>query len=189
MRTKLAVVLLGVALLVLPAGSATASTAIPPKQWTANFCGSVVSWIAIINTRTAAYNKAIDTWKASRKRKISTIRGVVVAYVRDTTTSTDRMVSNVKRAGPPAVANGSKTQAQVNAALAQVSAVFHRALAQARSLPTSDAILFISKTTALGQQISSGLNKIGGAFTAIGKTSSPALDIAARATPACKKLG
>ena len=77
----------------------------------------------------------------------------------------------------------------MNAALAQVSAVFHQALAQARALPTSNPILFISKTTALSQQIASGLGKIGGAFTAIGKTSSPALGTAARTTAACKKLG
>jgi hypothetical protein len=185
-----AVVLIGVALLVLPAGSASASTeAIPPKQWAANFCGSVGAWISVIQKRTSAYNKAIATWRASSNKKISTIRGVVVAYVRDTAASTDQMVSNVKRAGPPAVTNGAKTQTQVNAALAQVSAVFHRALAQARALPTSNPILFISKTTALGQQITSGLSKIGVAFTAIGRTSSPALDTAARTTAACNKLG
>ena len=77
----------------------------------------------------------------------------------------------------------------MNAALAQVSAVFHQALVKAQALPKSDPILFITKTAALSQQIVTGLGKIGAAFTAIGKTSSPALDSAARATPACQKLG
>ena len=178
------------ALLAVPASSASASTAaIPPKQWATNFCGSIVAWVSVVEKRTSAYNTAIAKWKASPNKKISAIRGVVVAYVRDTTASTDQMVLQVKRAGPPAVTNGAKTQTQVNTALAQVSAVFHKALVQARALPKSNAILFISKTTALGQQIISGFSKIGAAFTAIGKTSSPALDTAARATPACKKLG
>jgi len=185
-----AVVLIGVALLALPAASVPAATAaIPPKQWTANFCGSIVAWISTVQKRTSAYSAAIDKWKASPNKKVSAVRGLVIAYVRDTTASTDQMVTKVKRAGPPAVANGAKTQAQVNAALAQVSAVFHQALAQAKALPKTNPILFISKTTALGQQISSGLNKIGAAFTAIGKTSSPALESAARTTAACKKLG
>ena len=184
------VVLIGVVLLAIPPASASASAgAIPPREWAANFCGSVVAWVSVVQKRTSAYNKVIATWKASSNKKISTIRGVVVAYVRDTTASTDQMVLKVKRAGPPAVANGVKTQAQVNAALAQVSAVFHQALAKAGALPTSNPILFISKTTALSRQITSGLSKIGDAFTAIGKISSPALDSAARTTAACKRLG
>jgi len=183
-------VLIGVVLLALPAASASASTtAIPPKQWAANFCGSIVTWITVVQKRTSDFNTAIATWKASPGKKISAIRGVVVTYVRDTTVSTDLMVSKVKRAGPPAVANGAKTQAQVNAALAQVSAVFHQALVKAKALPKSNATLFITKTAALSQQIGTGLGKIGDAFTAIGNTASPALDSAAHVTPACNKLG
>ena len=109
--------------------------------------------------------------------------------MRDTTAQTDKMVAKVESAGPPAVTNGAKTQSQVNAALAQVSAIFHSALSQAAKLPTKNAGLFITRTVALGQQIGTGLGKVGDALAAIGKNASPALTAAGRTTPACKKLG
>jgi hypothetical protein len=166
-----------------------APTAIPAKRWTANFCGSILIWVAYIDKRTASYNKAIADWKANGHGQVGKIRGVVIAYVRDTTVSTDQMVQKVKSAGPPAVTNGSKTQSQVNSALAQVGAIFHTALARARKLPTTNASLFLTETLALSRQIKTGFIKIGGAFTAIGKNASPALTAAGRATPACQKLG
>lgn len=188
------VVVIGVALLALgmlgAAAAAPASTsAAPAKQWTANFCGSILNWVSYINQRTASYNKAVDTWKAKGHGKISKIRGVVIAYVGDTTTSTDQMVKKVRAFGAPAVGNGAKTQSQVNTALAQVDAIFHTALAQARDLPTSNAVLFLKKTLALSAQIKTGFNKVGGAFTAIGANASPALAAAGRSTPACQQLG
>jgi hypothetical protein len=185
------VVLIGVTLLAFGAGSSVraSTTTIPAKQWTANFCGSILGWVSYINQRTGSYNKAIDNWKVNGHGKISKIRGVVIAYVRDTTASTDQMVQKVKAAGPPAVGNGAKTQSQVNTALARVAAIFHTALAQARQLPTANASLFLKRTLALSAQIKTGFNKVGAAFTAIGTNASPALTTAGRTTPACQKLG
>jgi hypothetical protein len=186
-----AVVVLSVVLLALFAGSTApaSSDAIPAKQWAANFCDSVASWISLIQTRTAVYDKAIGAWKANGHGKIKKIRSVLIVYVNDTTKLTDTMISKVKAAGPPAVPNGAKTQAQVNSGLAQVGAVFHTALTQAKALPTSNAIRFAQKAQALAATISTGVQAIGPTFTAIGKTASPALTRAARATPACQKLG
>ncbi len=184
------VVLIGVTLLALGAGSSVraSTTAIPAQQWTANFCGSILTWVTFIDQRTDAYNKAIDNWKVNGHGKISKIRGVVIAYVRDTTVSTDQMVHKVKAAGPPAVTNGAKTQSQVNAALGQVGAVFHTALTQARKLPTTNPVLFLSRTQALTKQIGTGFGKVSGAFAAIGKSASPALKTAGRTSPACQAL-
>jgi hypothetical protein len=169
--------------------SAEAPAAVPAKTWTANFCGSIASWIAVVQRRTTAYNKAIETWKASGQGKIAAIRAVVVAYVRDTTAATDRMVAKVRAGGAPAVPKGATTQTLVMTALGRISGVFHTALTQARALPRSNAVRFITKTTALSKQIVAGFGKIGGAFAAIDKQSSTLLETAARATPACAKLG
>ena len=187
-----AAVLLGIALLLALAASTSApasTAAIPAKRWTANFCGSIGSWITQIRARTATYNTSITAWKKTGNGKISKIRGILVVYVGDTSTLTDTMISKVKDAGPPAVANGAKTQAQVNAALGQVSAIFHKALTQARALPKSNAILFAQKAEVLAATINSGVAAIGPAFAAIGKTAAPALTRAGRTTAACQNLG
>ena len=191
-RASRAAVVLGITLLLALAAStsAPASTkAIPPKQWTTNFCGSIGSWITQIRARTAIYNTSIAAWRKTGNGKISKIRGILVVYVGDTSKLTDTMISKVKDAGPPAVTNGAKTQAQVNAALGQVAAIFHKALTRAKALPKSNAILFARQAASLAATIDSGVAAIGPAFAAIGKSAAPALTRAGRTTRACQTLG
>ena len=177
-------------LLALGAGSSTraSTTATPANQWAANFCGSILTWATFIDRRTDSYNTAIEGWKANGHGNIGKIRGVVIAYIRDTSASTDHMVQKVKSAGAPAVTNGARTQSQINAALARVGAIFHTALARARKLPTTNPSLFLTKTQALDKQIRTGFSKVGDAFAAIGNSASPALKTAGRTSPACQEL-
>jgi hypothetical protein len=183
-----AAICVSAALAAAPAASSARST-VPAKVWTKNFCSSIGSWVTVIQQRTAAYNKTLNAWKVNGHGDIARIRGFVVDYVSDATVSTDAMVRKVKSSGPPAVRNGALTHRQVGAALDQVSAVFHRALTSARALPRSDALLFIRKASALAKQITTGLDGVGSAFNAIGRTASPALETAAKSTAACQSIG
>jgi hypothetical protein len=187
-RWATVIVVIGLALPVLVGASATSASnsEIPAKAWSTNFCSSFGSWYAFVVPRTQAFGKKIDAWKANGQGTISKIRRAFIGYLQDSSASTDRMVQKVKAAGPPAVPNGAAIQAHLNVALAHIASVFDNALTQARKLPTRNSLLFLDKMLAIRQQVETGFTKMNNPLA--GVAPSPAIQAAARASPACQKL-
>jgi hypothetical protein len=158
-----------------------------PKKWVSVFCSSVVSWERSVKSDTAKFENVVLGLEAP-DRNLKKARRLMVGFLAGIVAETETMVDEVSTVGPPAIRNGAKLQAGVIDGFTQLIAVFRSAKRSAQTLPTSNAASFARQAKALGNRIQSGTNRIGTAFTALGKYSTPTLDAAAKKDPDCQKL-
>jgi hypothetical protein len=160
-----------------------------PKKWISVFCGSVVSWEQTVKSNTSKLDKTFSTLSKTGKADVPTVKGKLVKYLNGIVTSTNAMVADIKHVGAPNVKNGAKLQSAVLSAFALVQKAFNQTLSSAKKLPTNDAKAFQRQAIALAKTLQSDTSRIGAAFVPVQKYSTKELNAAAKADPACAKLG
>jgi hypothetical protein len=160
-----------------------------PKKWISVFCGSVLSWEQTVKSNTSKLDKTFSTLSKTGKADVPTVKGKLVKYLNGIVTSTNAMVADIKHVGAPNVKNGAKLQSAVLSAFALVQKAFNQTLSAAKKLPTNDAKAFQRQAIALAKTLRSNTSRIGAAFVPVQKYSTKELNAAAKADPACAKLG
>jgi len=160
-----------------------------PKKWISVFCGSVVNWEQTVKSNTSKLDKTFSSLSSAGKADVPTVKTKLVKYLNGIVTSTNAMVSDIKHVGAPNIKNGSKLQSAVLSAFALVQKTFNQTLSSAKKLPTNKVSAFEKQALALAKTLQSSANRISGAFAPLQKYSTKELDAAAKADPACKKLG
>jgi hypothetical protein len=175
--------------LALSGVAAGATQNAPPKKWISVFCGSVVTWEQTVQTNTSKLDKTFSSLSKAGKADVPTVKGRLVKYLNGIVKSTDAMVSDIKHVGAPNIKNGSKLQSAVLSAFALVQKTFSQTLSSAKKLPTNNVSAFEKQALALAKKLQSSASRISAAFAPLQKYSTKELDAAAKADPACKKLG
>jgi hypothetical protein len=176
----------------LLAGSASAEAATvnaSPTKWASTFCGSFVTWVQAAKTGDANLTKVLNVLEQSGHANLKNVRGQLVSFLSGFLTATDHLQASMKGVGPPAVTNGPKIQKIITGAITKAQVALAAGEKQARALPTNNAAVFVRETNALAKSFTTAFNKLANSFSVIKKYSPPALTAAAKANPACKKLG
>lgn len=160
-----------------------------PKKWISVFCGSVLTWEHTVKSNTTKLNTTFKTLKSAGKADIPTVKGKLVKYLNGIVKSTNAMVADIKHVGAPNVKNGSKLQSAVISAFGLVQKAFNQTLSSAKTLPTDNAKSFQTKALALAKTLQADASRISAAFNPVQKYSTKELNDAAKADPACAKLG
>lgn len=175
--------------LALSGVAAGATQTATPKKWISVFCGSVLTWEHTVKGNTTKLNKTFATLKSAGKANIPTVKGKLVTYLNGIVKSTNTMVADIKHVGAPNVTNGAKLQNAVVSAFALVQKAFSQTLTSAKKLPTNSVTGFRNKALSLAKTLQSDANRITAAFVPVQKYSTKELNDAAKADPACSKLG
>jgi hypothetical protein len=175
--------------LVLSGVAAGATQNASPEKWVSTFCGSVVTWETGVKTRTTKLNKTVANLKKTGRTSLPTIRRQLVGFLADIVTSTRAVGAKMKAVGAPDVKDGDKIQAGVLSAFSQLTKAFDDARKTALKLPLTNRQAFTKKAIALGTTIQASTNRIGAAFQALNRYSTPELNDAAKKDATCLKLG
>lgn len=160
-----------------------------PKKWISVFCGSVLTWEHTVKTNTTKLDATFSSLRKTGKADIPTVKGKLVTYLNGIVKSTNTMVSDIKHVGAPNIKNGAKLQSAVISAFGLVQKAFNQTLASAKKLPTNSVSGFQKQANALAKTLQSSTSRLSAAFNPVQKYSTAALNNAAKADPACAKLG
>jgi prophage DNA circulation protein len=160
-----------------------------PKKWISVFCGSVLTWEHTVQSNTVKLDATFKALKSTGKADIPTVKGKLVTFLNGIVKSTNGMVSNIKHLGAPNVKNGAKLQSAVLSAFALVQKAFDQTLSSAKKLPTNSVSGFQKQALALAKTLQANTSRLSAAFNPVQKYSTAELNAAAKADPACKKLG
>lgn len=192
MRTttrSLAVTASALLVLALCSVAAGATQNATPKKWISVFCGSVLTWEHTVKSNTNALDKTFNTLKSTGKADVPTVKGKLITYLNGIVKSTNTMVSDIKHVGAPNVKNGAKLQSAVLSAFGLVQKAFNQTLSSAKKLPTNNVSGFVKQANALAKTLQSNTSRLSAAFNPVQKYSTAELNNAAKADPACAKLG
>jgi hypothetical protein len=161
-----------------------------PTKWASTFCGSFLTWEQAANkTGAAKLTKVLNALAKSGHANLKNDRAQLVSFLAGFLGATDRLQASMKAVGPPAVKNGPKIQAIITGGIAKAQIAVAAAEKQAAALPTNRAATFVRETNALAKSFTTTFNKLASSFSVLKKYSPPSLTAAAKADPACKKLG
>jgi hypothetical protein len=162
--------------------SGSSSSGESPEAWAADVCGALQTWTQDIQAKSQALGSDIRS-----SGDFKSAKGKLVAFLDDTKASTQKMIDDVKAAGPPDTDNGPSLQQELEAGLTQVRDTFDNAVTQAKALDTSNTSAFISGVSELSQQIQSEAAAIETHFKKI-ESSAGDLNKAIQDEPACKSF-
>jgi hypothetical protein len=171
------------------AGAEAATVNASPTMWASTFCGSFVTWEQAAKTGAAKLTKVLNALATSGHANLKNVRAQLVTFLSGFQAATGRLQASMKAVGPPAVKNGGKIQTIIRGGIAKAQIAVAAAKKQAAALPTNNAALFVRQTNALAKSFTTTFNKLASSFSVLKKYSPPSLIAAAKATPACKKLG
>ncbi len=162
-------------------GGGTKSTGTKRNTWAANVCGAMTEWGLGLQADSKNLAKGNPNLQTRKTR--------LVALLEKTVRRADTMIAKVKAAGPPAVKNGPKLQAELVIGLRRTRKSVHDAVPQAKALPTTNRNAFSKGVVVLGAGIDKELAAIGREFKRIGvKYRNKDLNKAISREPACKSL-
>jgi len=176
--------------LVIALGAATAAearAAATPQKWVSVFCGSIVTWEKAVKARSSTFEQAMRSLNGHHTN-LPRVRDQLVGYLNGIVDLSKTMVSNVHHVGAPEIKSGDQLQTAVEAALTMVVTSFQADVGKASHLPVDTAAHFRTAGVALGHEIKASSGQLGGAFSALSKLSTPALDSAAKHDATCKQL-
>jgi hypothetical protein len=160
-------------------GGSSGSSGVSPKSYVTSVCSAVGPFEKDLLARSNALNVASLKSPAEGKQALQGFMSAVV-------TDTDRAISQLKAAGTPNVKNGGAISAAIVSAFNQLKGALVQVQAQTNALPTSSAAAFKAAANSLGASVRTSLSSIGAGLNGL---KSPALEKAAKNTPACQKLG
>ena len=185
---RLLVLLLAATLAVAAAGcggggdSSSSSSGTKPDEWASSVCGSLQTWEN--DLQSGSQQLSADLGASS---DLKSVKQKLVAFLEDAQQSTEKMVSDVKAAGAPAVKDGPAIQQDLESGLTGAQNSFERAVTQAKKLPTNNPRALTTGLTTLGQTIQSELTATGEHFSNLeNKYDVSELNEAMKDEPTCK---
>jgi hypothetical protein len=165
-------------------GGSTTKSTVGAASWMVTFCGAVVDWRKELAVNAATFQSSLTEIHDAGKARdtIADGLGKIVA-------STDTLIEKVDGAGTPKVKDGPRIAAAVHDGLTKFRGFWADAEAKARKLPTDDIAAFRTQAAQLGRTINTAEQALVAAFEPLRKFNTPALERAAKKTPACQQLG
>jgi hypothetical protein len=165
-------------------GGGDSASGADPDTYAHDVCGAIQTWQQSLTT--GANNMSKDLGAGSTPAQV---KGKLVDFMGAAVAATDKMVADVKAAGPPAVDDGEKLQADLEAGLQKADDAFKDAKASAEKLDTSSAASFQQGATDLQQTLQTQGTAIQTTFEGLDtKYNSKDLNEAFDKEPACKSL-
>ncbi len=169
------------------AGAATLSTS--PGKWASSFCGSIGTWEQSVKTGDARMNKVLNGLQKSGHANLTDVRTQLVEFLTGVESATGHLLRSLKTLGPPPGKNSDKIESILVGGIQRTQAGLVQATNRAKALPTNNAAAFVHDTSAINEAVTKTFDNVTHSFRQIAKYSPPALTAAAKAAPACKKLG
>ena len=161
-------------------GSSDSSSGTDPSTWASDVCGALQTWTDDIKSKSQALSNDLGSssdFKAAKDK--------VVTFLDDAKQSTQKMVDDVKAAGPPSTDNGTTIQQELVSGLTGVRDTFAHAAAKAEQLDTSNPRAFVNGVKDVSQQIQTEGQDVTKHFQKVEDTGSE-LNDAIKNEPSCK---
>lgn len=159
-------------------GAASGDTA--PGEWVGAVCGALVAWQDEVRAGAADLAQSAEPAEAKQ---------IVTDYLSDVVASTEAMISEVRAAGAPAIAQGQEIAADFVAGLSSVRDAFERARDDVGDLSTSDPAALASGLQEVATTLRQAGTDAANAFASLGsKYPDAGLAEAAAGQPECAAL-
>jgi prophage DNA circulation protein len=163
-------------------GDSSSASGTKPETWSADVCGALQTWEDDLKSGSQQLSSDIRS-----STDLKSVKQKLVAFLEDAQKSTEKMVSDVKAAGAPAVKDGPAIQQDLESGLTGAQNSFEHAVTQAKKLPTNNPRALTTGLTTLGQTIQSELTATGQHFSNLeNKYDVSDLNEAMKDEPACK---
>lgn len=154
------------------------------SAWTADVCGSVSSWLEDVEARSSEIGSS-----AQDAGSVEGIKRELVAFFDEMIDRTDRMVTEIERAGVPDVDDGDAIAEDFRTSMGPLREALADARDRAEKLPADDPEAFAQGAVALGEDVQNAGGDVQKAFDDLEqKYDTPELDQAFADEPACEKL-
>lgn len=170
-------------------GAVAATLSMSPGKWASTFCGSLLSWEQAIKSGDAQMTNVLNGLQKAGHANLPKVRSQLVKFLSGVESATGRLLRSVKTLGPPPGKNSAKIESILISGIQRTQIALAKAVQKAKALPTNNSAAFVRDTKSLNTTVTAAFNKVANSFAALKKYSPPALTAAAKAAPACKKLG
>ena len=183
---RLLVLVLSVATLAFAAAGcgggsdSSSSSGTDPETWAADVCGALSTWTDDLRTKSQSLSSDLQS-----SSDLKQVKSKLVTFLDDAKASTQKMVDDVKAAGPPEGKNGTTVQEDLESGLSDARDALDKAESKAEDLDTTNARTFLTGVSNLGQQVQAELQATAEHFNSI-KSTSGELDNAISNEPSCK---
>jgi hypothetical protein len=157
-------------------GSSSSKT---PDEWASTVCGALDDWGKSIQAGSQDLRPAMENTK-----DLENVKEKYIGFLEDAEQSSQKLVDEVKSAGPPETEEGQAVQSELVSALEKVQKSFARAVDRAEELSTNDGDSLRSGVGALSNDVEKNLQAAGAFFNGIGERS-PEIKEAMDDTPSC----
>ena len=158
------------------------SSSKPPDEWAETVCGALDDWGTSLQTRSQELGPAMQDTK-----DLENVKETYIGFLQDAEQSSQKLVDEVKSAGPPDTEEGQAVQSELISALEKVQRSFARAIGQAEELPTTDGDSLTRGVGVLSNDVEKNLQAAGASFNGIAERS-PEIKEAFDDTPSCGQL-
>ena len=153
-----------------------------PDEWAETVCGALDDWGKSLQASSQELGPAMqDT------RDLENVKAKYVGFLQGAEQSSQKLVNEVKGAGPPDTEEGETVHNELVSALEKVQRSFARAVGQAEELPTTDGDSLTRGVGELSNDVEKNLQAAGASFNGIAEESSEIKE-AFDDTPACGQL-
>jgi hypothetical protein len=158
----------------------SSSSGADPDTWAADVCGALNTWTNDLTTKSQSLSSELKS-----SSDLKGVKETLIEFLDDAKASTQTMVDDVKKAGPPEGENGTTIQDDLEAGLTEARQTLDHAEDTAKDLDTDNPRAFLTGVSSLAQQVQTELQATADHFKSIESTSGD-LDEAISNEPSCK---
>lgn len=137
-----------------------------PDEWASTVCGALEDWGTSLQAGSQDLAPAMQNTK-----DLENVKEKYIGFLEDAEQSSQKLVDEVKSAGPPETEEGQAVQSELVSALEKVQKSFARAVDRAEELSTKDGDLFRGGVGVLSNDVEKNLQAAGAFFNGIGERS------------------
>jgi len=152
-------------------------------EWASTVCGALDDWGKSIQAASQDLRPAMENTK-----DLENVKEKYTGFLEDAEQSSQKLVDEVKSAGPPETEEGQAVQSELVSALENVQRSFARAVDRAEELSTKDGDSLRSGVGVLSNDVEKNLQAAGAFFNGIGGRS-PEIEEAIEEEPSCGQFG
>lgn len=178
MNRRNAILTVVVTVVLAGCGGSSGSSGPSASTWVASVCNAVVPFQRDLQTRGGAL-------QSSTAKNVTQVKQALQSFMTALVADANAAVSHLSAAGTPNVTDGKTISTALVNAFTTLRDAFVKAQGQVNALPTSSATAFQSAAQGVLVTIRSSVSGLGPSLSGL---KSPALDKAAKATPACSSI-
>ena len=152
---------------------------VPPESYVTDLCGAISTWMDDVQALNEDLQEQLDP------TSLDAVKDTTLAFLDDVIAATDRMLSDVRTAGVPDVADGGEAARRVSTALGDVRDALAGARDRVEELSNNDPEAFGSELETIGGDLRESLEDTTGTLDSL---EVPELEEAADDVPACDQL-